>query len=62
MNQLHAMVGRSVSWAEHAMCRVRLALGRQRDRVEVASLSSYELRDIGMSHSDAIPTRAICCA
>jgi uncharacterized protein YjiS (DUF1127 family) len=62
MNRIHALVGRSVRWVELALCRVRLAVQRRRDRAELASLSSYELRDIGMSHADAIPVRAACCS
>ena len=62
MNQLHALVGRSVEWVELAMCRLRLALQRGRDRAELANLSSYQLRDIGMSHADAVPVRAVCCS
>jgi uncharacterized protein YjiS (DUF1127 family) len=62
MYQPHAIVARLVSSIERLMCRLHLATQRRRDLAELARLSRYELRDIGLSHPDSAPIRQGCCS
>ena len=62
MNQLHTLVARAVNSIQRRICRIRLGIQRRRDRAELASLSGYELWDIGLSHPDSAPVRQDCCS
>ena len=52
----------SVPWIDRLLCRIQAALRLQRERAELAAAGGYPLRDIGLSHLDALPARKSCCA
>ena len=62
MNHPHAPVAHLVKSIERLICRLHLATQRRRDRAELARLTRYELRDIGLSHPDSAPLRQDCCS
>jgi uncharacterized protein YjiS (DUF1127 family) len=46
---------------ERMVCRIRAALRNREARAVVARMSTLELRDIGLSHADALPALSACC-
>lgn len=52
----------SASWIDRLLCRIQAALRLQRERAELAALGAHQLRDVGLSHLDALPARPRCCA
>lgn len=42
------------------LCRIRAYRQRRRSRGQAAALNDYQLRDIGVSHREAIPLREKC--
>ena len=52
----------SVPRIDPQLCRNQSALRQWRERAELAALGAYPLRDIGLSHLDALPARPRCCA
>jgi uncharacterized protein YjiS (DUF1127 family) len=57
-----ALSAPSVPWIDRLLCRIQAALRLQRERAELAALGAYPLRDVGLSHLDALPARPRCCA
>jgi uncharacterized protein YjiS (DUF1127 family) len=57
-----ALSASSAPWIDRLLCRIQAALRLQRERAELAALGAYPLRDIGLSHLDALPARPRCCA
>jgi len=45
---------------QRLLCRTRVYFQQRSDRAQLAALSAYELRDIGVSHPDAVPRRDEC--
>jgi uncharacterized protein YjiS (DUF1127 family) len=61
MNQLRLTCARSSAWIARLLCQFRLASTQRRDRAALAALDSRALRDLGLSHADALPLRQACC-
>ena len=61
MKHFQPILARVVSWAARRICRLHFALQRRRTRAALASLSPYELRDIGLSHADGALVREASC-
>jgi uncharacterized protein YjiS (DUF1127 family) len=42
-------------------CRLRAAKHLRQGRAAIAAMSGHELRDLGLSHADALPLMRMCC-
>jgi uncharacterized protein YjiS (DUF1127 family) len=46
---------------DRLLCRLRAAKQARRAHATIARMSAHELRDIGLSHADALPAMRACC-